>query len=108
MKVDEASFMTQVKALAFLYNWKVQHLQPMRTPRGKIITGGSAGFPDLVLAHPDRGTIFAELKTETNKLSDPQVEWLKALVNSECHVWRPSDLPSITDRLSRNIDRRSG
>lgn len=101
--------MSQVKALAFTYGWMAHHSQPSMTRTGRYITTGSAGFPDLVLAHPQRGVIFAELKTATGKVSEAQVDWILALdPNAECCVWRPQDLPEITARLGRNIDRRSG
>jgi len=67
-----------------------------------------SGLPDLVLAG-ERGFILAELKTDTGRVSAAQTEWLKACnPHVECYVWRPRDLPEITARLGRNIDRRSG
>ena len=78
------------------------------TRTGRYLTTGSAGFPDLVLAG-ERGFILAELKTDTGRVSPQQVEWLKACdPHVECYIWRPKDLPEITARLGRNIDRRSG
>jgi hypothetical protein len=66
------------------------------------MTGGSAGFPDLVLCHEQRGLIFAELKTDKGKASDQQLAWLRTLhPHAECYLWRPSDITFIAQRLSQ-------
>ncbi len=57
------------------------------------------GFPDLVLANPEkRRVIFAELKSDKGKLSPAQEEWLKTLADcgQECYIWRPADFEEIT------------
>jgi len=64
LPISEASFMAQVKALAYIHGWVVHHSQPSMTRTGRYMTMGSVGFPDLVMAHRDKGLIFAELKTE--------------------------------------------
>jgi len=100
--MSEAQFLAQVKALAFQFGWLTHHQAPMRTPRGNIMTGGSAGFPDLVLCHEQRGLIFAELKTDKGKASDQQLAWLRTLhPHAECYLWRPSDVTFIAQRLSQ-------
>ena len=99
--ISEASFMAQVKSLAYQYGWLVHHQPPMRTPRGNIITGGAAGFPDLVMAHKVKGVVYAELKTEKGKTTAAQDDWLERLgPHAECYLWRPSDLPAIAKRLA--------
>ena len=109
MKISEQAFMTQIKAIAYTYGWMAHHSQPSMTRTGRYITTGSAGFPDLVLAHPQKGFLMCELKTETGRVSEAQVTWMMALDPwVECHVWRPQDLPEIQARLAQNIDRRSG
>lgn len=96
--------------------WEAYHTHDSRRSQ--------AGFPDLVLVKEGR-VIFAELKTETGKLSPAQERWLKKLstVENVCqrllkrlcelmgvaatkksypvqvYVWRPSDWPLITDVL---------
>ena len=62
---------------------------------------GHAGFPDLCMAHADKGLVFAELKTERGKLDPAQVNWLRTLdaAGAEVHVWRPSDMQAITNLL---------
>jgi hypothetical protein len=98
----ERLFQDAVEHIAKMNQWKVQHVQPMKSSRGNWMTGGSPGFPDLVLAHPQRGLIFAELKLENTKLSDEQVRWAQALMPwCEYYVWRPSMIDLIAARLGR-------
>ena len=53
------------------------------------------GFPDLVLAGT-RGVIFAELKTETGRVSHFQAQWRWRLLaaGAAWRLWRPADLQS--------------
>lgn len=61
----------------------------------------SPGFPDLVLVHPTRGCIFAELKGPRGRLRPEQIQWVKTLrlAGSEVYVWRPDDLDEAIERL---------
>ena len=89
-KLTEKAFQAQVVKLAKLYGWLVFH--PYDSRRSE------KGFPDLVLAHPKWGlAIFAELKTDTGKLSPEQDQWLTVLddCNQWSLVWRPKDWPDI-------------
>jgi hypothetical protein len=87
--------------LAYLHHWTVHHSQPSMTKTGRYITTGSPGFPDLVLAHEQRGLIFAELKTSKGKASEAQLSWLRILhPHAECYLWRPADLTFIAGRLA--------
>jgi hypothetical protein len=55
-----------------------------------------------VLAHRERGIIFAELKLDAGKLSPMQVVWANALKpHVEHYVWRPNQLEMIAERLGR-------
>jgi hypothetical protein len=99
--ISEASFMAQVKALAYPYGWVVHHSQPSMTRTGRYMTMGSVGFFDLVMAHQDRGLIFAELKTQKGKTTVAQDYWRSSVErHAECYLWRPSDLQFIADRLA--------
>jgi hypothetical protein len=100
--ISEASFLQQVKALAYIHGWTLHHSQPSLTRTGRYLTTGSPGFPDVVLVHKDKGLIFAELKTTKGKLSEAQENWL-AMLNrhAEVYVWRPDDLKDIEHRLSQ-------
>jgi hypothetical protein len=102
LAISESSFQQQVKALAYLHGWSLHHSQPSMTRTGRYITTGSTGFPDIVMAHEKRGLIFAELKTEKGRASEPQLQWLATLKpHAECYLWRPSDLDFIATRLSQ-------
>jgi hypothetical protein len=61
----------------------------------------ASGFPDLVLVR--ERVIFAELKSETGKLSAAQADWLAALeaAGAETYVWRPSDVVDVMQALRR-------
>jgi len=101
---SEAEFQKAVITLAKLHRWKVMHTQPAQIRPGKWITPntGDQGFPDLVMVHPARGTIFVELKAMKGVVSNTQWEWINALEDAGCevHVWRPKDLEVISTRLS--------
>ena len=100
--ISEASFLQQVKALAYLHGWAFHHATPSMTSKGRWLTTGSPGFPDVVLAHPERGVIMAELKTTKGKTTTAQDGWMRALApHVECYLWRPEDLTDIERRLSQ-------
>jgi hypothetical protein len=100
--ISEASFLQQVKSLAYLHGWAFHHATPSLTSKGKWITTGAPGFPDVVLAHRARGLIFAELKTAKGKPTDSQLDWMARIgPYAECYLWRPDDLKDIERRLSQ-------
>ena len=97
----EKHFQQKVITVAHYYGWLVQHTRAVNSD-GRWMTpiSGDAGFVDLVLVHPTRGLIFAELKSDRGKVSPHPAEWITALGEyAECHVWRPKDLHSIVHRL---------
>jgi hypothetical protein len=101
LHISEASFMAQVKALAYIHGWVVHHSQPSMTRTGRYMTMGSVGFCDLVMAHRDKGVIFAELKTQKGKTTAAQDYWGSSLERHvEYYVWRPSDFDFIAQRLA--------
>lgn len=59
-----------------------------------------AGFPDLTLWR--ERVVFAELKTETGKLTRAQEDVVEQLqmAGAEVYVWRPSDRPEV-ERILR-------
>lgn len=101
--MTEREFQDQVIALATLLGWKCHHVRAGMTRNGRYMTHvqGHVGFPDLVLAHPKRGVIFAELKSENGRVDDAQKAWHVVLseAQTEVHVWRPKDWPVIQARL---------
>ena len=62
--------------------------------------GSGAGFPDLVLVRGKR-VIFAELKSDTGKLTPKQEEWAAALLGAgaEWHLWRPMHADQVWETL---------
>lgn len=103
LKITEKAFQAQVEHLAKITGWRIFHALPAMNAAGRWRTAqtGDVGFPDLVLAHPRHGVIFAELKAERGRVSVSQRIWLLTLdaAGAETHVWRPSDLPAIKTRL---------
>ena len=75
-KVTEWEWQTIVKGLAKAYGWRAHHAPPGKTVRGKWVTSGSPGFPDLVLVKPGWRVVFLELKTTKGKASPRQVGWI--------------------------------
>lgn len=98
-ETTEALFLDQVCTIARLQGWLVFHPTPHRVGSAAWRTDGK-GFPDLCLAHRDRGVVFAELKTDVGRLSKEQNDWGLAIdPHCEYHIWRPNDLEAIAKRL---------
>ena len=105
--MNERQFQDQVIAMGILYGWKAHHVRPGMTANGRWMTHvqGHVGFPDLVLAHKERGIIFAELKAGKNRADEAQVDWLRtldaaaAIKPPEVYVWRPGDVQFIQRRF---------
>lgn len=100
--VTEAEFQHAVIGLAQYTGWLVFHPRPaQRNTTWATHFDGNAGFTDLVLCHPERGVVFAELKTAKGKVTAGQQAWLNALsaAGQEAVVWRPDDWPIILRRL---------
>lgn len=102
MKTDqtEKQFQDQVLRLAGQLGYLAFHCFDSRK--------SAEGFPDLCLVgtHPDRRrTVFAELKTETGRVSYAQRRWLEALraTGAEVYVWRPADLQQIATILAAPV-----
>ena len=92
--VTEADLREQIRDLCKLFGWKMYFTwRSIHSP---------AGFPDLVLANPERKrVIFAELKREKGKVTEKQQEWLDALAEcgQEVYVWRPGNIENIARLL---------
>lgn len=98
----EAILQSKVITLARMNGFRVQHSRPVQQANGKWLTAiqGDHGFPDLVLAHAERGVLFLELKSNVGKLSPGQVMWRNALApNVEYWLVREADLPALAKRL---------
>lgn len=101
--MTEADLQKAVIETARLFGYRVAHFRPAQTSKGwrTPVAADGKGFPDLVLAHPgQRRLIFAELKSDTGRLSGEQLEWLGVLggiadtaAQVDVHVWKPDDWP---------------
>lgn len=101
LPVSEAIFLAQVEALADIHGWSTHHSRPAQTSKGRWMTNGSVGFPDLVLSHKTKGLLFAELKSDKGKATKAQLAWLERLSPfCEAYLWRPDDINDIAQRLS--------
>jgi hypothetical protein len=89
----EKDFQQQVVDICELYDLAFYHTHDSRR--------SVAGFPDLVVV--GGSVLYAELKTETGRVSKAQQWWIDRLeaAGEEVHVWRPSDLGDIAERLRR-------
>lgn len=90
---------------AHAFGWRVAHFRPALTKHGwrTAVSADGKGFPDMVLTHPEGGTVFRELKRNTTYLDAAQKAWGEALVASgaDWAVWRPRDWPAVLAYLSR-------
>lgn len=103
-EITESQFLDQVKQLAVINQWLVDHTPTMQQRPGIYKTGGLVGKPDLVLISlKGSGIIFAELKTMTGRLSPAQKIVGDALLRNgaEYYVWRPDQLDLIVTRLQK-------
>jgi len=92
-KLTEAHWQARIIDLAELRGWK--HFHPYSSRRS------TPGWPDLVLVRDGR-LIFAELKTDTGRVTADQQTWLAQLAAVpfiEVHVWRPADWPNVMAAL---------
>lgn len=104
--LTERDWQRQVIELAQLHRWRVAHFRPAQTKDGwrTPVEADGKGFPDLVLVRIPGELIFAELKSDTGRLSDDQTIWLDLLRlvrGIDVYVWRPRDFDEVERRLRR-------
>ena len=92
----EAGFQAVIVQYAVLRSWRIYHTFDSRHSH--------AGFPDLTLVRGPR-LIFAEIKTDTGRVTVVQAEWLEALAvaGAETYLWRPRDWPQIRPLLDPEV-----
>ena len=99
----EQDLLDAILELAAYQGWMAFHPRPARYQSGRWATHyqGDRGFPDIVLAHPERGVIFAELKTVKGRATPHQAAWLYTLelAGQEAAIWTPNDWKAIVKRL---------
>jgi hypothetical protein len=91
--VTERDLTGYVRDTARLFGWRRSHTW--------LSKHSPAGFPDEVLVRPPR-LIFAELKSNTGRLSPDQQAWLEELrevPGVEVYVWNPADMDTIAEIL---------
>ena len=90
--MTEEQLQRAVIELAWVMGWRVAHFRPALTSRGwrTAVEADGRGFPDLVMVRRQR-VIFAELKSDTGRLTPDQAAWVAALIDGghECYQWRP-------------------
>lgn len=90
--MTEREWQSRVTDFATLRKWRWYHTHDARR--------SNPGYPDLTLVRRGR-LIFAELKSQTGRLTPHQREWLGALNEAaEAYCWRPSDWPEVQAVLS--------
>lgn len=130
-KISELDFRRQIvgtNGLATIFGWESVGWRPAQTRTGWKTPGTGTmakGWPDLILIRGrDRRIIFAELKSESGRLSDEQyrvLDLLRSLVwdgyletpldtktldeiatkvpRVEVYIWRPADIEEIARLL---------
>lgn len=97
LQLSESDLQQRIIDRAKALGWLVYHTYDSRR--------STAGFPDLVLARSEH-VIFVEVKSEKGRLTQAQVEWLRALgirdplFEPGVYVWRPSDMAEIEKVLA--------
>lgn len=99
----KSEFTDAVLELAGLLGWRRAHFRAALTQHGwrTPVSADGKGFPDLVLAKPGRGVIFAEIKADKGSLSPEQNLWYECLkaAGAQVFVWKPRDLEDIARLL---------
>lgn len=103
----EAEWQAFVTDALDLGGWKWHHETDSRK--------SPSGFPDLFAAHPLRGLLIVELKTERGRVRPAQTDWLQAVMVAiggwdaplaigrfkhqavRVRIWRPSDWREVLD-----------
>lgn len=108
--ISEKDFQSIVVDYARMTGWAVYHVSDSRKAANGRLVGDpmAAGLPDLILVHPIRGFVFAELKREKGKLRPKQRETLETMAaatansrNVYVHLWRPSDFEDVVEPILR-------
>ena len=102
MEPTEADFQATVVELATFAGWRIMHVRRSTERGNRWVTSTSiSGWPDLTIWKPGR-LLFAELKTESGRLTKHQRDVLQSLAEAgaDVRIWRPSDWPEIESTLT--------
>lgn len=90
----ERDFQTLVEGMMRANRWSVYSVR-----RSDLAQASLAGYPDITAWRVvDKRLIFAELKTDTGRVSPSQqavLEELRSLGTAEVYLWRPKNLEEI-------------
>jgi len=97
VKMSEAELQDNVIKTARAFKWRVAHFRSVPVKHGDRVVyetpvqADGAGFPDLLLVR--ERVVFAELKSETGRMSMAQQDWMFALreADAERYIWFPKD-----------------
>jgi hypothetical protein len=105
VRATEAQCQRTIVEAARLGGWMIYHNRPAQNSAGRWRTAlqGHAGFPDLVLVHPDARLVwFVEIKRKPNKLAPDQLVWRTALEEAGADyrlVWVPEEQDEFCQEL---------
>ena len=96
-RATEAQCQATLIAAATRAGWRVHAERPAQVRTGRWATNvqGHTGWPDLALAHPDRGFLLVELKRKPNRIEPAQQAWHDLLRAAGIDVqvwWVPEEL----------------
>ncbi len=80
-KTEEADLQTEIIEHLQTLGYLVAHFRPAKTAKGwrTPVEGDGEGFPDIIAVHPQAGRcVVLELKSSSGRVSDAQLEWLRA------------------------------
>jgi len=98
---SERLFQDAVMKIAYMNAWDVHHIRPGKYGN-YYKTDGLPGMPDLLfISQFGHGMFWAELKAQGGRLTESQRARIDQMrVNgAEVHIWKPSDMQTIADRL---------
>ena len=101
-RMVESQFQDTIVQMAGLLGWMVFHDNDSRR--------NVAGFPDLVMVHPDRGVVWMECKTLAGRVRPEQRVWIDSLVaaGQRAYIVRPNDMDAIESLLRGEIEQLEG
>lgn len=95
----ERDFQTLVEGIMRANRWSVYSVR-----RSDLAQASLAGYPDITAWRAvDQRLIFAELKTDTGRVSEAQkavLAELESLGRAEVYLWRPKNLAEIRQILA--------
>lgn len=94
---EEADLQSEIIEHLQTLGYLTAHFRPAKTEQGwrTPVEGDGEGFPDVIAIHPLKGKcVVLELKSETGRLKEKQLEWLRGFMNVQgvtVMVVRPSN-----------------